>query len=51
MEGESKTYFQSGKIKSLDIYKGGKKNGICFIYDENGLILSEVNYKNGEKID
>ena len=36
---------------SWPIYKGGKKNCVCFIYDENGLIISEVNYKNGEKID
>jgi len=39
-----RAYYESGKLKEETRYSGGKKNGPCRQYDENGILVAEQNY-------
>lgn len=49
-DGETKTYYKSGKIRSLNRWKNGIREGEQTEYFENGLIFRRYNMKCG-KID
>ena len=46
-EGEWKTYYKNGKIKSIITYKNGIRNGLLMFFDENGNCTDSINYING----
>jgi|WetSurMetagenome_2_1015567.scaffolds.fasta_scaffold28941_2 uncharacterized protein len=46
-EGISYTYFENGKIKEVILYKGNKRNGYSKEFNEAGLLITLMNYKNG----
>ena len=48
-EGEHKTYYASGGLKSQVTYVDGKKHGIEKIFDKDGSISQEYYYQHGEK--
>ena len=58
-EGSFKSYFQGGGLFEMGTYKNGKPNGDWIIYTgnnthtkliyENGILLEELKYKNGER--
>ena len=49
-EGETKEYYDSGKLKSVSNYKGGKQNGLTINYDENGEVTERRNYVDGNLV-
>jgi len=48
LEGQKKTYYLSGKIADIVIYREGKLNGEAKSFSETGKLISHFNYKNGE---
>ena len=46
-----KTFYPSGKLKSIDRYKNQQLDGVSRVYTEDGPILSETHYKNGRRTD
>jgi len=49
LEGESKYYFTSSKVKKIIPYLNNEINGEIIEYTKNGAILSKTTYKNGKK--
>ena len=49
MYGELKLYDEKGKIKLIENYENGIKNGKEVFYYENGQVKSQGNYQNGKK--
>lgn len=47
-DGEWTTWFESGKIKTLENYKNGKLNGNQYEFDEKGKTIASKYYENGE---
>jgi len=50
MEGTFKQFYNSNKIKLEAQYKEGKQHGSYKYYDEDGNIMMEYEYANGEKV-
>jgi antitoxin component YwqK of YwqJK toxin-antitoxin module len=48
LEGESVTYYKTGKIAESLFYKNGKLDGNIKRYAENGILLNDLNYKEGK---
>lgn len=48
LEGEKKTYYLSGKIADVVLYRSGKLNGEAKSFSEKGKLISHFNYENGE---
>lgn len=46
--GEVKTYFEKGELKTLTTYKDGVKNGLEEIYHEPGKLWKRMHYVNGQ---
>jgi len=46
LDGTQREWFENGKIKYVENYTNGKKEGIQQFYYENGFIKSEENWKN-----
>lgn len=46
-DGEWKTFFKNGKLKSLETYRDGVLSGPVIYYDGEGNILKKANYING----
>ena len=44
---EIRTFYPSGKLKSVGVYKGNILNGEYKEYDENGNLIKEILYKDG----
>ena len=44
---EVRTFYPSGKLKSVGVYKGNILNGEYKEYDENGNLIKEILYKDG----
>jgi antitoxin component YwqK of YwqJK toxin-antitoxin module len=44
-----KRFFRNGNIETIDNYKNDSLNGISLKYEENGVLISEISYKNGKK--
>jgi antitoxin component YwqK of YwqJK toxin-antitoxin module len=42
--------FRNGNLKKEVSYKNGKEDGLMRFYDEDGSVLMEYNYRNGEKV-
>lgn len=49
LEGESKTFYPTGKIKEITNYSGSMKHGKYILYSEIGKIITEGTYKNNQK--
>lgn len=49
--GKWKRWYKTGELKSVEIYKEGRKHDIQRYYKPNGEIEKEVEYKKGEKVD
>ena len=47
LEGDSITYYPSGKIEKITSYKNNHKDGLCATYHENGNLRYITTYKNG----
>lgn len=47
LKGTVKEYYPGGKLWSETNYAGGKPDGINKVYYENGVVKSEVKYKQG----
>ncbi|MCF6181101.1 toxin-antitoxin system YwqK family antitoxin [Lutibacter sp.] len=48
LEGESATYYKTGKIAERLFYKNGKLDGNTKRYAANGILLNNLNYKDGK---
>ena len=48
IEGEKKTFYESGELYSLHHYIGGVMNGPFVLYQENGLPMVIGNFLNGQ---
>ena len=46
-DGEHKTYYSTGELKSSAIYSDGKKHGIEQFFDKDGKVLREYYYQRG----
>ena len=51
IHGENLSYYSSGSLKSKIIFANGIRNGITFEYFEDGKIMSDEIWENGEIID
>ena len=49
--GKWKTWYLSGELRSIEIYKNGLKNDIHYYYSEEGKTLKEIKFKNGEVVE
>jgi hypothetical protein len=49
MNHRKKDYFENGKLHNIEIYKEGKKNGLCKSYHENGKLKAEIEYISDEQ--
>jgi hypothetical protein len=47
-DGETVTYFKSGKVHYKNNYSNGKKNGEHCEYSENGLVVKKMDFVNDE---
>ncbi len=47
LNGESKTYYLTGKLTEFSHYKNGKLHGNLKRYADNGILLDDLNYENG----
>ena len=43
-------YYHNGKIKVEEPYKNGKLDGTAKAYDENGKVIQQATFKNGEQV-
>ncbi len=43
-------YYENGKIKIEGIFKDGKANGIIKVYDENGQVALEEEWRDGVRV-
>ena len=50
MEGTFKQFYNNNKIKLEAGYKNGKQHGLYKYYDEDGNVMMEYEYNNGEKV-
>ena len=50
MNGASKIYYPSGKIKIEEPYKNGQIDGVAKAYDESGKVIQQATFKNGEQV-
>ena len=50
LEGNYTEYYENGDVKIMCSYYCGKLNGLCQEFDENGNILKENFYIEGEAI-
>ncbi len=48
-DGEYKTYYQSGRLKSTAFYKNNELHGPMKEYFEEGQLIREIHYQNGKK--
>ena len=48
--GSYKSFFENGNMNQLGNFKNGKKDGLWKIWAENGELLKEVTFINGEEI-
>lgn len=48
LNGESKTYYLTGKITEVSHYRNGKLHGNLKRYADNGFLLDDLNYENGK---
>jgi len=48
LNGESKTYYLTGKITEFSHYKDGKLHGNLKRYADNSILLDDLNYENGK---
>lgn len=48
LEGEKRTYYLSGTIASIVMYRSGKLQGESKSFSEQGKLISHFNYKDGE---
>ena len=49
LDGTSVTYFENGVKRSVAHFKNGKKNGQAQVFDENGKLVWEMNFKDDIK--
>ena len=42
-------FFRNGKTETIENYKDDSLNGVSLKYNENGILISELYYKNGKK--
>ena len=47
---EVRTFYHSGKLESVGVYKGNILNGEYKEYDENGNLIKEILYKDGIEV-
>lgn len=49
---ESKCFYKSGNIKQVINYKGSKKHGKAFVFNDNknSIVIREAEFNNGEKV-
>ncbi len=45
-DGPQKEYYDSGKLKSVTYYAGGKKEGTAKFYSRDGKLTKEIQYRN-----
>jgi len=48
LNGESKTFYLTGKLTEFSHYKNGKLHGNLKRYADNGVLLDDLNYNNGK---
>lgn len=48
LNGESKTYYRSGKITEIKHYEDGKLKGNLKRFSDEGILLDDLNYENGK---
>jgi antitoxin component YwqK of YwqJK toxin-antitoxin module len=48
LNGESKTYYKSGKTTEILQYKDGKLHGNINRFANNGILIDDLNYTNGK---
>ena len=46
-EGNSYIYYPGGKLKEEVLFSNNKRHGLSREFDENGLLITMLNYKNG----
>jgi len=49
LHGTEKSYYKSGRLKSIGYFNKGKVNGIVTSYYENGVVQVKANFDNGIK--
>ena len=47
---EVRTFYPSGKLQSIGVYKGNILNGEYKEYDESGNLIKEIFYEDGVEI-
>ncbi|MFC2105013.1 toxin-antitoxin system YwqK family antitoxin [Bacteroidota bacterium] len=50
-EGKWKTWYVTGELKSAENFKSGLKHDLQSYYSENGELVKELKYKNGEEVE
>ena len=45
-----RTFYSSGKLESVGVYKGNILNGEYKEYDESGNLIKEILYKDGIEV-
>ena len=50
LNGKEQFFYRNGQIKFDWNWKGNEKDGTCKTYQENGQLVYEVHYKDGENI-
>ncbi|GAA0728824.1 hypothetical protein GCM10009430_38260 [Aquimarina litoralis] len=48
LDGEQKTYFESGQLTEKTIYEKGEKQGKRIVYSEKGIMIKEFTYENDQ---
>jgi len=49
LHGTEKSYYKSGRLKSIGKFNQGKVNGVVTSYYENGVVQIKANFNNGIK--
>jgi antitoxin component YwqK of YwqJK toxin-antitoxin module len=44
------SYYSNGSKQVVGRFKNGQRHGNWFMYDEKGLVIFEISYKNGKKV-
>ena len=49
-DGKHKEYYSTGELKSVVVYKDGKKEGVEEKYDKDGTLIKELVYEGGQLV-
>jgi len=49
-DGIHKTHFPNGQLKTEEVYRNGKRNGLSKIYDEEGNLSVTAEFKDDELV-